>query len=61
MEKMRRRMIGPNATPALGIDLQPNRVANVVGLADVDPFVKGDPMAPQNRRMSIILLAEQQG
>jgi chemotaxis protein MotB len=38
--------------------LAPGRVASVVGLADVDPFVAGDPLAPQNRRMSIILLAE---
>ncbi|WP_207479329.1 flagellar motor protein MotB [Arenibaculum pallidiluteum] len=36
--------------------LNPSRIANVVGLADVEPFVAGDPMAPQNRRMSIVLL-----
>jgi chemotaxis protein MotB len=44
-----------------GAGLEPTRVANVVGLADVEPFVPGDPMAPQNRRMSIILLTERPG
>ena len=38
--------------------LGPERVANVVGLADVEPFVTADPLAPQNRRMSIVLLTE---
>jgi len=34
------------------------RVASVVGRAAEDPFVKEDPFAPQNRRISIILLRD---
>ena len=41
-----------------GAGLEPDRLANVVGLADTDPFVADAPLDPQNRRMSIILLAE---
>lgn len=33
-------------------------VRNVVGRADTDPFVKENPLDPQNRRISIILLSE---
>lgn len=34
------------------------RVARVVGLADRDPFVAGDPKDPRNRRISIVLLRQ---
>jgi len=35
-----------------------NRVDRVVGKADTEPLVKDDPKAPRNRRISIILLRE---
>jgi chemotaxis protein MotB len=38
--------------------LEPGRLANVVGLADTDPYVPANPLDPQNRRMSIVLLTE---
>jgi len=34
------------------------RIDRVVGKADTDPLVKDDPKAPRNRRISIILLRE---
>jgi chemotaxis protein MotB len=37
--------------------LAPTRLANVVGLADTEPLVTDQPLDPQNRRLSIILLA----
>ncbi len=39
-----------------GIDA--THVQNVVGRADTDPFVKDNPLDPQNRRISIVLLSE---
>jgi chemotaxis protein MotB len=35
-----------------------NKVANVVGKADTDHFIADNPMDPQNRRISIILLRD---
>jgi chemotaxis protein MotB len=35
-----------------------NRMQNVAGKADTDPKVKGDPLSPENRRISIVLLRE---
>lgn len=35
-----------------------NKIANVVGKADTDHFIKDNPLDPQNRRISIILLRE---
>ncbi len=32
-----------------------NRVVDIVGKADTDPFIKGDPFDPRNRRLSIML------
>jgi chemotaxis protein MotB len=37
-----------------------NRIANVVGKADTDHFVKDAPLDPKNRRISIILLHDKQ-
>lgn len=34
------------------------RIGNVLGKAATDPLIKDDPRAPQNRRLSIILLRE---
>lgn len=39
-----------------GVD--PAHVRNVVGRADTDPLLKDNPSAPQNRRISIVLLSE---
>lgn len=36
--------------------LEPGRLANVVGLADTEPYVPAAPLDPQNRRISIVLL-----
>ncbi|GAB6049527.1 flagellar motor protein MotB [Hydrogenophilus islandicus] len=36
--------------------LDPEKVFRVVGMADTVPFVPDDPYAPQNRRISIIVL-----
>ncbi len=36
------------------------RVANVVGKADTDHFIKDQPLDPRNRRISIILLHDKQ-
>lgn len=36
--------------------LDPEKVFRVVGMADTIPFVPEDPLAPQNRRISIIVL-----
>ncbi|SMF18071.1 chemotaxis protein MotB [Tistlia consotensis] len=36
--------------------LDASRIADVVGKADTEPLVKDDPTAPQNRRISIVLL-----
>ena len=36
--------------------LDASRIANVVGLADTQPFIKSDPLDPRNRRLSILLL-----
>jgi len=36
--------------------LSPERIAKVVGEADRDPLVAGDPTSPRNRRISIVLL-----
>jgi chemotaxis protein MotB len=37
-----------------------DRLARVVGMADQDPIDKGNPSDPQNRRISIVLLRENQ-
>jgi chemotaxis protein MotB len=39
-------------------DIQAERVSDVMGKADREPFVEDDPFAAQNRRISIILLNE---
>jgi chemotaxis protein MotB len=39
-----------------GID--PSRLKTVEGKADTDPFIKDNPLDPQNRRISIVLLRE---
>ena len=36
--------------------LSAERIANVMGVADTEPFIAADPLDPRNRRMSIILL-----
>jgi len=41
---------------AAGIDA--NRVETVNGKAETDPLINDDPFAPQNRRISIVLLRE---
>ncbi len=40
--------------------LSPERVVSVVGRAAMDPLITEDPRSPQNRRISIILLRENQ-
>jgi chemotaxis protein MotB len=35
-----------------------DRIDRIVGRADTDPFIVADPKAPRNRRISIILLRE---
>ncbi len=35
--------------------LNPDRLVKVAGYAAVDPLIKGDPYAPQNRRISILI------
>jgi chemotaxis protein MotB len=35
-----------------------SRVQNVSGKADTDPMIKTDPLSPENRRISIVLLRE---
>lgn len=40
-------------------DTPPSRIANVLGKAATDPIDAGNPLAPINRRISIILLREQ--
>ncbi|TQV80591.1 flagellar motor protein MotB [Denitrobaculum tricleocarpae] len=40
--------------------LTPERVVSVVGRAAMDPLIIEDPRSPQNRRISIILLRENQ-
>ena len=42
----------------IGSGLAAARVAQVIGRADQDPFLPDDPLSPQNRRISIILLRE---
>lgn len=44
------------ALMAAGLPVQ--RIASVVGLADTEPLAADDPAAPENRRISIILLRE---
>jgi chemotaxis protein MotB len=34
------------------------RIANVSGRADTDPKIKDDPLSPENRRISIVLLRD---
>jgi chemotaxis protein MotB len=36
--------------------LPPDRIEQVVGMADREPLVAGDPSSPRNRRISIVLL-----
>jgi len=38
--------------------LPPDRIETVVGKADTDPMIKGDPNSPQNRRISIVVLRD---
>jgi len=38
--------------------LSEKRIANVMGMADTEPFLKDDPYSASNRRISIILLNE---
>ena len=42
----------------LANDLDPARIADVVGKADREPINTGDPSAPENRRISIVLLRD---
>jgi chemotaxis protein MotB len=44
----------------LAAGLSPDRIANVVGKADTDPLLPDDTSSPRNRRISIVLLHEQQ-
>src|SRR6185312_10091715 len=37
-----------------------DRLSRVVGMADQDPIDKSDPSDPQNRRISIVLLRQNQ-
>ncbi|MBI5780765.1 MAG: OmpA family protein [Rhodocyclales bacterium] len=39
--------------------LDPNRIFRVVGMADTSPLIPEDPYAPQNRRISIIVLKKE--
>jgi chemotaxis protein MotB len=43
----------------VGAGVPESRIDRVVGKADTDPLVKDDPKAPRNRRISIILLRDQ--
>ena len=43
----------------LASGLSPNKITRVVGLADSNPFVPDDPLAPMNRRISITLLTSE--
>ena len=36
--------------------LDPSRISQVVGKAAQDPLLKKDPLSPQNRRISIVLM-----
>ena len=38
--------------------VSPDRIATVVGRADTDPMIDGDPYDPRNRRITIVLLRE---
>ncbi len=38
--------------------LKPGRIESVVGRADQEPLIAEDPLSPQNRRISIILLRD---
>jgi chemotaxis protein MotB len=38
--------------------LNPERIVNLAGKAETEPFIKDDPTSPQNRRISIVLLRE---
>lgn len=38
--------------------INPSRLRTVEGKADTEPFVKENPLDPQNRRISIVLLRE---
>ncbi len=38
------------------LGLEPQRIAEVVGKADTEPFITEDPRDPRNRRISIVLL-----
>ena len=40
----------------LALGLPPERIARVVGRAEVEPFLANDPTDPRNRRISIVLL-----
>lgn len=40
----------------LDVGLAPDRLAWVVGKAESEPLIAGDPHSPQNRRISIVLL-----
>jgi chemotaxis protein MotB len=42
----------------LAAGLPPDRIAQVVGVADRDPLVADQPTSPRNRRISIVLLKE---
>jgi chemotaxis protein MotB len=44
------------ALEMFGVD--DKRIENVAGKADTDPKVKDDPLSPENRRISIVLLRE---
>ena len=52
-----------NAARRLLIDsgLAPDRLALVQGRADTDPLLPNDPTSPRNRRISFVLLRENQG
>ncbi len=43
------------------LGLAPQRIAEVVGKADTEPFITEDPRDPRNRRISIVLLHAGEG
>ncbi len=41
----------------IGLGIKDKQIARVIGKASTQPFLKNDPEAPQNRRISIMLLS----
>jgi len=41
----------------INLGINENRIVRVIGKSSMEPYIKSDPKAPQNRRISIILLS----